>query len=54
MDFDWSPEEIAFREEVREFIRTEMTDEVAGSIFIDTINSRRIGSLFGKIYDHKI
>jgi len=36
VDFDWSPEEIAFREEVRDFIRTEMTDEVAGSIFIDT------------------
>ena len=36
MNFDWSPEEIAFREEVRDFIRTEMTDEVAGSIFIDT------------------
>ena len=36
MDFDWSPEEIAFREEVRAFIRREMTDEVKGSIFIDT------------------
>jgi hypothetical protein len=36
VDFDWSPEEIAFREEVREFIRREMTDEVKGSIFIDT------------------
>jgi alkylation response protein AidB-like acyl-CoA dehydrogenase len=36
VDFDWSPEEIAFREEVREFIRTEMTDAVKGSIFIDT------------------
>ena len=36
MDFDWSPEEIAFREEVREFIAKEMTEEVAGSIFIDT------------------
>ena len=36
MDFDWSPEEIAFREEVREFIAREMTEEVEGSIFIDT------------------
>jgi len=36
VDFDWSPEEIAFREEVRAFIRREMTDAVKGSIFIDT------------------
>ena len=36
MDFDWTPEEIAFREEVREFIHREMTEEVKGSIFIDT------------------
>jgi alkylation response protein AidB-like acyl-CoA dehydrogenase len=36
VDFDWSPEEIAFRKEVRDFIRTEMTDAVKGSIFIDT------------------
>ncbi|MFT4519157.1 MAG: alkylation response protein AidB-like acyl-CoA dehydrogenase, partial [Halioglobus sp.] len=36
MDFDWSPEEIAFRDEVREFIASELTDEVKGSIFIDT------------------
>ena len=26
----------AFREEVREFLRTELTDDVKGSIFIDT------------------
>jgi alkylation response protein AidB-like acyl-CoA dehydrogenase len=36
VDFDWSPQEIAFREEVRDFIRREMTDDVKGSIFIDT------------------
>ncbi|GAB5450172.1 MAG: acyl-CoA dehydrogenase family protein [Halioglobus sp.] len=36
MDFDWSPAEIAFREEVRAFIAEELTEDVAGSIFIDT------------------
>jgi alkylation response protein AidB-like acyl-CoA dehydrogenase len=36
VDFDWSPDEISFREEVREFIAKEMTNEVKGSIFIDT------------------
>ena len=36
MEFDWSPEEESFRQEVREFITKELTDEVAGSIFIDT------------------
>ncbi len=36
MDFDWSPEESAFRDEVRAFIASEMTPAVAGSIFIDT------------------
>ena len=36
MDFDWSPEEEAFRDEVREFLAKELTDEVAGTIFIDT------------------
>ena len=36
MDFDWSPEEEAFRKEVREFLAKELTDEVAGTIFIDT------------------
>jgi hypothetical protein len=36
MDFDWSPEEEAFRGEVREFIAKELTAEVQGSIFIDT------------------
>ena len=36
MDFDWSPEEEAFRTEIREFLATELTDDVRGSIFIDT------------------
>ena len=36
MDFDWSPEELAFRDEVRAFIAENLTEEVAGSIFIDT------------------
>jgi hypothetical protein len=36
MDFDWSPEEESFRQEVREFLNKELTDEVRGSIFIDT------------------
>ena len=36
MDFDWSPEEESFRQEVREFLSKELTDEVRGSIFIDT------------------
>jgi hypothetical protein len=36
MNFDWSPEEEAFRQEVREFLSKELTDEVRGSIFIDT------------------
>ena len=36
MDFDWSPQEQAFREEIWEFLKTELTDQVKGSIFIDT------------------
>ena len=36
MEFDWSPEEEAFRDEVREFLAKELTDEVRGTIFIDT------------------
>ena len=36
MEFDWSPEEEAFRQEVREFLAKELTDEVRGSMFIDT------------------
>jgi alkylation response protein AidB-like acyl-CoA dehydrogenase len=36
MDFDWSPEEKAFREEVRSFIEKEATPEVRGSLFINT------------------
>jgi len=36
MDFDWSPEEEAFRGEVRAFLAEHLSDEVRGSIFIDT------------------
>ena len=36
MQFDWSPEEEAFRQEVRAFLAKELTDEVRGSMFIDT------------------
>jgi len=36
MEFDWSPEEEAFRQEVRGFLAQELSDEVRGSIFIDT------------------
>ena len=36
MEFDWSPEEEAFRQEVRVFLAEELTDEVRGSMFIDT------------------
>ncbi len=36
MEFDWSPEEEAFRDEVREFLAKELTEEVRGTIFIDT------------------
>jgi alkylation response protein AidB-like acyl-CoA dehydrogenase len=36
MEFDWSPEEESFRQEVREFLAKELTDEVRGSMFIDT------------------
>jgi alkylation response protein AidB-like acyl-CoA dehydrogenase len=36
MDFDWTLEEESFRQEVREFIAENLTDEVKGSIFIDT------------------
>ncbi len=36
MEFDWSPEEEAFRQEVRKFLAEELTDEVRGSMFIDT------------------
>lgn len=36
MNFDWSPEEEAFRQEVRAFIAEHLSDEVKGSIFIDT------------------
>ncbi len=36
MEFDWSPEEEAFRQEIREFLSKELTDEIRGSMFIDT------------------
>jgi len=36
VDFDWSPAEQAFREEIWDFLKTELTDNVKGSIFIDT------------------
>ena len=36
MDFDWSPAEEAFRKEIQAFLKTELTDDVKGSIFIDT------------------
>jgi len=36
MQLDWSPKEEAFRDEVREFIAKELTDEVKGSMFINT------------------
>jgi len=36
VDFDWTPEEEAFRQEIRSFIEKEATDEVRGSLFIDT------------------
>ncbi len=36
MQLDWTPQEEAFRQEVREFIAAELTDEVKGSMFINT------------------
>ncbi len=36
MELDWSPEELKFRDEVREFIKQELTEEVKGSMFINT------------------
>ena len=36
MRLDWTEEEEAFRQEVREFIAAELTDEVKGSMFINT------------------
>ena len=36
MEFDWSPEEEAFRQEVREFLSKELTDDVRGSMFVDS------------------
>ncbi len=40
MEFDWSPEEEEFRQEVRKFLAEELTDEVRGSMFIDTAARR--------------
>ena len=36
MELDWSPEEEAFRQEVRGFLAREVTAEVAGSMFVNT------------------
>src|ERR1039458_5756217 len=36
MDFDLTEEEEAFRKDVKEFLENELTDEVRGSLFIDT------------------
>jgi alkylation response protein AidB-like acyl-CoA dehydrogenase len=36
MDLDWSPEEESFRQEVRDFLAQELTEEVAGSMFVNT------------------
>ena len=36
MELDWTPQEEAFRQEVRKFIEEELTDEVKGSMFINT------------------
>ena len=36
MELYWSHEEFKFRDEVREFIKQELTEEVKGSMFINT------------------
>ncbi len=36
MEFDWTEEEEAYRQDVRAFIDRELTDEVRGSMFVDT------------------
>ena len=36
MQLDWSAEEEAFRQEVRDFLDAELTDEVRGSMFVNT------------------
>ena len=36
MQLDWTEDEEAFRQEVRAFIATELTDDVKGSMFINT------------------
>ena len=36
MELDWTPEEEAFRQEVRDLIAMELADDVKGSMFINT------------------
>ena len=36
MDLSYTPEEEAFRQEVPEFLAKELTDEVAGSMFVNS------------------
>ena len=36
MELDWSPQELKFRDEVRQFIKDELTEDVKGSMFINT------------------
>lgn len=36
MELDWTEEEAAFRQEVRDFLAAELTDEVRGSMFVNT------------------
>jgi len=36
MELDWSDEEVKFRDEVRQFIADELTEDVKGSMFINT------------------
>ena len=36
MEFDWTEEEEAYRQDVRAFLDAELTDEVRGGMFVDT------------------
>ncbi|MDZ7782063.1 MAG: acyl-CoA dehydrogenase family protein [Halioglobus sp.] len=36
MELDWTEEEAAFRQEVQDFLATELTDDVRGSMFVNT------------------
>ena len=36
MQLDWTPEEEAFRQEVQAFLAKELTDQVRGSMFVNT------------------